>query len=144
MKRRIIFGSIAICTVIAISQTRGLATGVETPRNFTEISKEEKAAWGKSIFIKDCLACHTIEEKNKYGPHVAGLLGRTVGDASGFKYSDAFKQLNAKGVTWTDDNLRRFLKDPQGFAPGSQMWVNIPDDEVIEVLVEYFKSTSAK
>ncbi len=107
---------------------------------FGQIPSEQKAAWGQNVFIKDCLACHTAEPRNKWGPHLHRLVGRKAGSAAGFDYSDAFQKLNRDGITWTEANLRAFLRSPQRFAPGAQMWQVIPDEEIITVLIEYFKS----
>ena len=39
---------------------------------------------GKEVFRK-CKACHEVEkEKNKVGPHLINLFGRTAGELEGF------------------------------------------------------------
>lgn len=113
-------------------------------RKWSEIPDSEKVAWGRSIFMKDCLACHSVEGENKYGPPVNDILNRKIGAAEGFGYSDAFKEMNSDGKHWSDENLRKFLASPQEFAPGSIMWVRIPDEEVVDTVALFLKSISTK
>ena len=50
---------------------------------------------GKKVF-KKCKACHEVEkEKNKVGPHLINLFGRTAGALDGYKFSKAMKKKGA-------------------------------------------------
>jgi cytochrome c len=52
-------------------------------------SLAQDAAAGEKVFAK-CKACHIAsEDKNKVGPSLMGLFGRTAGTQPGFKYSPA-------------------------------------------------------
>ena len=47
---------------------------------------------GKKVFIQKCQQCHSYEEgKNKQGPSLFNLFGRTSGTVGGFNYTDANK-----------------------------------------------------
>ncbi|MDC0739150.1 cytochrome c family protein [Cognatishimia sp. SS12] len=73
---------------------------------------------GAKVFSK-CKACHKLEDgANATGPHLAGIVGRTVGGADGFGYSGA---LVAVADVWSPENLDGFLESPKGFAPGTKM-----------------------
>jgi cytochrome c len=76
---------------------------------------------GEKIF-KKCKACHTTEPgKNKIGPSLAGVIGRTAGGLEGYKYSKAMKAYGAAGTIWGEDTLEVYLADPRGVVKGTKM-----------------------
>lgn len=76
------------------------------------------AAAGEKVF-NQCKACHTIEAgKNRVGPSLHGVVGRQAGSVEGFTYSPAMK---SAGLTWTPENLDKYLADPKGTVPGNKM-----------------------
>ncbi|MEM1234506.1 MAG: cytochrome c family protein [Pseudomonadota bacterium] len=79
------------------------------------------AGQGERVFNK-CRACHQLEAGvNGTGPHLFGIVGRSVGTVDGFGYSGA---LSAAADTWTAENLYAFLENPKGYAPGTSMSFN--------------------
>jgi len=99
----------------------------------------ERAQEGDVIFRRQCATCHAVQAgQNKIGPSVAGIVGKKAASVPGFEYSDAMKDAN---VTWTEDNLAKYLADPKGFVPGGKMvfaGLKKPDD--VQAVIDYLKT----
>jgi cytochrome c len=70
---------------------------------------------------KQCQACHTFEKggPNRVGPNLWNIVNDKRGeDRGGFNFSAAMK---AKGGTWTYEELDKFLTNPRGYIPGTNM-----------------------
>src|SRR5215472_7951132 len=74
------------------------------------------ASHGKELFLT-CAACHT-EKPDAIGPNLRGIFGRKSATLDDFRYSNAMKRAN---LVWDDDNLRAYIKDPQGKVKGNRM-----------------------
>jgi cytochrome c2 len=75
-------------------------------------------AAGEKVF-NQCKACHTVQAgQNRVGPSLAGVVGRKAGSVEGFQYSPAMKGAN---LTWTPENLDKYLTDPKALVPGNKM-----------------------
>ena len=74
---------------------------------------------GEKIF-KKCAACHSINKggKNKIGPALYNVVGRTVGGVDDYKYS---KALASYGKEWTFEELNGFLQKPASYLKGTKM-----------------------
>jgi len=74
---------------------------------------------GEKIF-KKCVACHSINKggKNKIGPALYNVVGRTVGGVNDYKYS---KTLASYGKEWTFEELNGFLQKPASYLKGTKM-----------------------
>ncbi|MDF1721596.1 MAG: cytochrome c family protein [Minwuia sp.] len=82
-------------------------------------AKAADAVAGEKVFRK-CAACHTVDVggKNKIGPALSGVIGRTAGTADGYRYSRAMK---AADFAWTAEALDSYLTSPKTFVPGNKM-----------------------
>lgn len=90
--------------------------------------------------FRACAACHTLEPgRNLTGPSLANLFGRKAGTVPGFlRYSDA---LQRSGVTWNEQTLDSWLRDPEKFIPGNDMtFPGIKDDKARRDLIAYLKA----
>ena len=73
---------------------------------------------GRQAFRK-CQACHSLETgKNLIGPSLAGIIGKSAGQVSGYNYSPAMKN---SGVVWNTQQLDAFMLAPQKLVPKNKM-----------------------
>ena len=72
---------------------------------------------------KACTACHSFEAgKNKLGPSLHGVMGRTPGTAEGFtKYSKAMTEYGQAGNVWDAETMDAFLTKPRTAIKGTKM-----------------------
>ena len=97
---------------------------------------------GKSTF-KKCKACHQVGEsaKNRSGPQLNNLFGRTAGGIDGFKYSNAFKEKSDEGLIWTDETLAAFLEKPRAYIKGTKMsFRGLSEPEDVAAVLEYLRT----
>jgi cytochrome c len=93
------------------------AHGSQTAQVGSAAAGAGDAERGKALFEKRCTGCHSLE-KNKQGPMLQGVYGRTSGTAVGYAYSDALKEA---AIVWDDKSLDKWLSDPDQFVPGNNM-----------------------
>jgi len=115
------------------------------------VEKEEKKSLGEMMAsatigvgerrIALCKSCHTFEQggANGTGPNLWNIVGRQVASVPGFKYSNALKEL---GGVWTYDRLDQYLKDSQGFVPGTAMVQRFNKDDQRADMLLYLRSLS--
>ena len=97
---------------------------------------------GKRVFNK-CKSCHMADkEKNRIGPHLVNLFGRTAGTVEDFKYSPAMKE---SGIVWSPETLTEYLKKPKDYIPGNKMvFVGLKKDKQIVDLIAFLEETTKK
>ncbi|MCT7377644.1 c-type cytochrome [Chelativorans salis] len=107
------------------------------------LAQEGDPAAGKTVFNK-CRACHEAEtDRNKVGPSLLGVIGRTAGTLESFqsRYSPAMKEAGEQGLVWDEENLAAYLRDPKGFMPGNKMaFAGLKSDEDIANVTAYLKA----
>ncbi|MBV1867721.1 MAG: c-type cytochrome [Marinosulfonomonas sp.] len=99
-------------------------------------------AAGAKVF-KKCKACHQIGEgaKNRSGPQLNGILGRTAGTIDGFRYSKAMTGAGADGLIWNDETLGAFLTKPRAYLKGTKMsFAGLKKPADIEAILVYLQS----
>jgi cytochrome c len=97
---------------------------------------------GKKVFNK-CSACHVVDqEKNRVGPHLVGLFGRTSGSVEGFKYSTAMKEAQ---IIWEDTTLDAYLENPKQYVKGTRMsFAGLKKEKDRQDVIAYLKIETAK
>lgn len=106
-------------------------------------SQAQDAAAGEKVFTK-CKACHVADQdKNKIGPSLHGVIGRTAGTHEGFKYSPAMVEAGTSGVVWDEATLTKYLHDPKAMVKGTKMaFPGLKKDEDIANVIAYLKQES--
>jgi cytochrome c oxidase assembly protein subunit 11 len=113
------------------------------PRNAKDLSRflatnPPDPIEGQDLFNEQCTACHALDI-NKFGPRLGDVFGRHAGTTPGYDYSSA---LRSAGLTWSADNLNRWLAGPSKFIPGVKMPVSTPDPISRRDIVAYLERES--
>jgi cytochrome c len=93
---------------------------------------------GRVLYQVRCTACHSLDY-NGVGPAHRGVFGRAAAQTPGFAYSEALK---ASRQVWNEDTLDRWLADPEKFAPGQRMGVNVPEAKDRGDLIAFLKQAT--
>lgn len=122
-----------------------LLTGMSVAMLFTvgAYAQEGDATAGATVF-KKCSVCHVADsDKNKVGPSLINLFGRTAGTHPGFKYSPAMVDAGKAGLVWDPASLREYLHDPKAKVKGTKMaFAGLKDETEISNLEAYLKQFS--
>ena len=105
---------------VAADQTSSSSkTQVVEKININELLALGDLVHGEKVF-KKCSACHMIvsDGKNMIGPNLWGVIGRTAGSISDYKYS---KAMVAYGKEWTFEEMNAYLIKPQAYIKGTKM-----------------------
>ncbi len=89
--------------------------------------------------MQNCRRCHSIEAgRGNTGPTLIGIWNRQAGSVEAYeRYSPA---LRASKVVWNAQTLDKWLKDPHGYIPGSQMNNGaIEDDKDRAILIRWLE-----
>jgi cytochrome c len=104
---------------------------------------EGDPARGETLF-RPCAACHMIGEDavHRVGPHLNGLIGRAIGLAAGYEFSETLAAAGAEGALWSEATLDRFLAGPREYFPGTRMvFRGIRSDDDRAHLIAYIAQT---
>ena len=96
-------------------------------------------AAGGQVFKVQCSACHDTEAgSNKVGPSLFGVFGRKAGSVEGFHYSTANRDA---GITWTAEELDKYLANPRGVVPGTSMpYLGLKNDAQRANVIAYLET----
>ncbi len=99
-------------------------------------------AQGESVF-RTCAGCHAVGSgaRNKVGPQLNNLVGRTAGTAGDYRYSAAMTAAGGAGLVWTEKSLAAWLKGPRRYVNGTKMsFPGLRSDDDIAAVIAYLKS----
>jgi len=104
------------------------------------------AAKGEKVFRR-CKACHAVGEgaKNKVGPELNNVIGRTAGTVEGFNYSKAMVAKGEEGLVWNEETLAEYLKSPKDFVPKNKMaFAGLKKDDDLADVIAYLNQFSGE
>lgn len=114
-------------------------------------AQDGDAAEGEKVFRK-CASCHNIGEnaRNKVGPALTGVIGRTAGTHEGFRYGDSIVAAGEAGLVWTEEEIFTYLEDPRDFlrtklddkSARSKMAFKLRKEEDRRDVIAYLKTFS--
>ena len=100
----------------------------------------QNGANGKALFEKRCGGCHAVD-RDKEGPRLGGVFGRTAASLDSFQYSDALKKSK---VVWNEVALDRWLTDTEELVPGNDMTFHVGKPDERREIISYLKQISHK
>lgn len=99
------------------------------------------AADGQVQFNNRCRTCHSVKENdNRQGPSLHNLIGRKAGSLEDYQlYSQAMRN---SGITWNEENLDKFIANPDAVVPSNNMkpYAGITDQAEREQIVKYLST----
>jgi cytochrome c len=103
-------------------------------------ARAQARADAKGLFEKRCGGCHTLD-RDKEGPRLGGVYGRTAGSVDSFQYSDALKKSRVK---WTEETLDKWLTDTEKLVPNNDMTFHVEKADERSEIIAYLKQNSGK
>ena len=125
----------------------GEAPAEETPaEEAVEVAAvdPELVAAGEAAF-RECKTCHMVGEdaKNRVGPHLNDVIGRTAGTIDGFRYSGPMQEAGEEGLVWTAETIHDFLMEPRDYIEGTKMsFRGFSDEADIAAVTAYIATFS--
>lgn len=127
--RALLLGVIGLVTFVSIAVA-------------AEVGDAEK---GRKIFAK-CKNCHMVGEgaRNRIGPHLNEIFGRSAAGIEGFKYSKDMLRAGADGLIWSPDKLDIYIENPKSLVTGTRMnFRGIKSKDERQDLLAYLRGFSA-
>ena len=106
----------------------------------------EAAASGErgAVVFRACQACHTLSPDggNRAGPTLHGIMGRRIGAAPGYVYSEALPRMD---IVWSKETIARLFEvGPNAYTPGTKMpEQTLTDPADRQALVEWLERVTA-
>ena len=101
-------------------------------------------ALGAAVF-KKCQSCHQVgdQAKNRVGPQLNDIFGRTAGGLEGAKYSKSMIRAGQDGLIWSEETLDKFLETPKSLVAKTRMsFRGLKDAEDRANLIAYLRAFS--
>lgn len=84
---------------------------------------------GQTLF-NQCSGCHEVGPgaRNRVGPHLNDVFGRTAGALEDFRYSRSMDRAFGDGLVWDLETLDAYLENPRALISGTRMSFRGMDD----------------
>lgn len=127
--------------VITVGLLGLLCSSTAGHAEMTKAGQEAVVKAGEVMFQHRCRVCHSNDMKHpSYGPPLKNIIGRKAGSVIGFNYSDALKN---SGIIWTNENLRKWIKDNKSVMPGTRMrHIGVTDKTEQDFILHYLAHIS--
>lgn len=102
------------------------------------------SALGATVY-KKCQSCHQVgdQAKNRVGPQLNDIFGRTAGGLEGAKYSKSMMRAGQDGLIWSEETLDKFLETPKSLVAKTRMsFRGLKDAEDRTNLIAYLRAFS--
>jgi cytochrome c oxidase assembly protein Cox11 len=128
--------------MITLSYTFFRSTSTDKDKDLSRFlaTSAPDAGRGRELFAERCATCHAVDA-NKVGPMLGGVVSRRAGSAPGYDYSVA---LRSADLTWSADNLDRWLADPRGVVAGAKMPIRVLDASTRRDIIAYLEMESVR
>jgi cytochrome c len=103
--------------------------------SFPMPSLAQAQADGKALFEKRCGGCHALD-RDKEGPRLGGVYGRTAGSIASFQYSDALRK---SGIKWTEQTLDKWLTNTEQLVPNNDMTFHVEKPDERAAIIAFLK-----
>lgn len=129
--------------IAAKEKSAGGETAKKEPEKPIAVLLASASADKGKATAKQCQACHTFEKggPNRVGPNLWNIVGDERGkNRGGFNFSSAMK---SKGGEWTYEELNKFLANPRGYIPGTNMtFAGLSRDSQRADVIAYLRTLS--
>ena len=99
---------------------------------------DDELSKGKQLFQTKCALCHTSIQgaSHSTGPNLFGVVGRNIGSAKGFNYSEAMAERGNE--IWNFQMIDKLITQPQKLIPRTaMMFAGIADASQRSQLIEF-------
>lgn len=132
--------------VVTVRAALALALLASAAGVLRAVADSGDAARGERVFQR-CFACHSVDPDEKaklQGPSLYRVLERPAAAVAGFEYSPAMRAKAAAGLVWTEAMLDRYVADPEGVVPGTQMSIpGLPEERERADLIAYLRKSGS-
>jgi cytochrome c len=111
-----------------------------TGSTFVSAAGAQAQGNGKALFEKRCGGCHALD-RDKEGPRLGGVYGRTSGSVDSFQYSEGLKKAR---IIWKEDTLDRWLTNTEKVVPDNDMTFHVEKADERSEIIAYLKQNSGK